>query len=93
MSFFEFLLLFAIAGVCGAVGQAIAGVTRRGCLATIAIGFIGALLGRIVADKFDLPELWTVEIDTQQFPIVWSIIFAAVFVAVISLFTHRSEKK
>ena len=93
MSLFELLVLLAIAGICGAIGQAIAGVTRRGCLATIAIGFIGALLGRIVADKFALPELWTVQIDAQQFPIVWSIIFAAVFVAVISLFTHRSEKK
>ena len=44
MTLLSFLLLLVIAGICGAIGQAIAGV-QGGLLVTIAVGFIGALLG------------------------------------------------
>lgn len=85
MSLMEFLLLLVIAGVCGALGQAIAGYSAGGCFVSIALGFIGALLGRWLADQLDLPELFSVTIDEHTFPIVWSIIGAALFVAVIAL--------
>jgi uncharacterized membrane protein YeaQ/YmgE (transglycosylase-associated protein family) len=84
LTFMEVVALFAIAFVCGAIGQAIAGVTRRGCLATIALGFIGALIGRIVAEKFNLPSLFDIDIGGNQFPVVWAILFSAAFVALIS---------
>ena len=45
MTVVETLLLLVIAGICGAVGQAIAGTKRGGWLVNIALGFIGALLG------------------------------------------------
>lgn len=91
MTFMEVIALFAIAFVCGAIGQAVAGVTKRGCMATIALGFIGALLGRIVAEKFGLPTLFDVDIGGSPFPVVWSILFSAAFVALISL-TQRGNK-
>ena len=34
-----------IAAIAGAIGQAIVGFSRGGCLAAIAVGFIGAYLG------------------------------------------------
>lgn len=91
MSFLDLLILFVIAGVCGSVGQAIAGVSRGGCLASIGLGFIGALLGRIVADKFDLPSLFDVNIGGNPFPIVWAILFSALFVAIVSFFARKSS--
>jgi uncharacterized membrane protein YeaQ/YmgE (transglycosylase-associated protein family) len=91
MTLLEILALFAIAGICGAIGQAIAGVTRNGCLASIGLGFIGALLGRIVADKYDLPSLFDVNIGGSPFPIVWSILFSALFVAVVSFLARKSS--
>jgi uncharacterized membrane protein YeaQ/YmgE (transglycosylase-associated protein family) len=45
MSIWEFLVLLVVAGICGALGQAIAGVSRGGCIVSIALGFIGALIG------------------------------------------------
>ena len=93
MTLMEGLALFAIAFVCGSIGQAIAGVTRRGCLATIALGFIGALLGRIVAQKFSLPSLFDVEIGGNPFPIVWAIIFSAAFVALVSFAQTKPKSK
>jgi len=76
------LILLLVAGVCGALGQAIAGYSRGGCLAAIALGFIGALLGVWLARLMGLPEMLAVNVDGEvRFPIIWSIIGAALFVA------------
>jgi len=88
MSLIDLLLLLLIAGVCGAVGQAISRSTRGGCLVSIALGFIGALLGHWMARRLGLPEPLPVVIGGQTFPVVWSIIGSALFVAVISLITR-----
>lgn len=89
MSILSFILLLVVAGVCGAIGQAIAGWSRGGCLASIALGFIGALFGMWLAGALGLGEMFAVNIGGQSFPIIWSIIGSALFVAVISLFTRR----
>ena len=85
----DLLVLLLIAGVCGALGRAITGFSRGGCLVSIALGFIGALLGMWIARKAGLPEPFPVKIGGQEFPIVWSIIGSALFVAVIGLFSRR----
>ena len=85
MGLFDLLLLLLIAGICGSLGQAISGYSRGGCLVSIALGFIGALLGMWIARQMGLPELYAVNIGGTKFPIIWSIIGSALFVAVISL--------
>lgn len=85
----QFLLLLLIAGVCGALGQAIGGYSHGGCLVSIALGFIGALLGTWLAGTLGLPELWSVRVGGMNFPIIWSIIGSALFVALINLITRR----
>jgi len=82
--FWNLVLLLLIAGVCGALGQAITGVSRGGCLVSIALGFIGALVGLWLARLLGLPELFTVSVGGKSFPVLWSIIGSALFVAVIS---------
>jgi len=89
MTLFDLLLLLLIAGICGSLGQAISGYSRGGCLVSIALGFVGAVLGMWLARALHLPELFAVQVGTTTFPIVWSIIGAALFVAVISLLTRR----
>ena len=89
--FWDFVLLLLIAGVCGALGQAISGASRGGCVVSIALGFIGALVGMWLARMIGLPELLTINIRGTRFPIVWSIIGSAIFVAVIS-FIARSRR-
>jgi uncharacterized membrane protein YeaQ/YmgE (transglycosylase-associated protein family) len=83
------LLLIVIAAVCGAIGKAIAGNVRGGLIVSIALGFIGALLGPWFARQLKLPEPFMVVIGGHGFPILWSIIGAAVFVAIIHLFSRR----
>ena len=90
MTLLDLLILLLIAGICGSLGQAISGYSRGGCLVAIALGFIGALIGLWLARQLGLPELFTVDIGGTRFPIIWSIIGSALFVAVIS-FISRSR--
>jgi uncharacterized membrane protein YeaQ/YmgE (transglycosylase-associated protein family) len=83
------LVLLVIAAVCGAIGKAIAGGTRGGLIVSIALGFVGALLGPWVAGKLGLPEPFMIDIGGHAFPVLWSIIGAALFVAIIHLFSRR----
>jgi uncharacterized membrane protein YeaQ/YmgE (transglycosylase-associated protein family) len=89
MSPSSFLLLLVVAGVCGAIGQSLAGYSRSGCLASIILGFIGALLGTWVAHLMKLPEIFTVRVGNESFPVVWSVVGSALFVAVIGFFRRR----
>ncbi|HEX8185530.1 MAG TPA: GlsB/YeaQ/YmgE family stress response membrane protein [Blastocatellia bacterium] len=89
MTLMSFLVLLLVAGICGSIGQAIAGYSRGGCLVAIALGFIGALLGMYIAGAVGLPELFAVNIGGKPFPIIWSIIGSAIFVAIISLITRN----
>lgn len=88
MTLIDVLILLLVAGLCGALGQAIAGYSRGGCLVSIALGFVGALFGMWLARMMGLPELIPVNIGGTNFPIVWSIIGSALFVAVIALITR-----
>jgi len=88
MTILDLVVLLIIAGVCGALGQAISGFSRGGCLVSIALGFIGAVLGMWLARQLGLPELFSIRIGTTSFPIVWSIIGSALFVAIIALLTR-----
>jgi uncharacterized membrane protein YeaQ/YmgE (transglycosylase-associated protein family) len=83
------LILLLIAGVCGAIGRSIGGGTGGGFLVSIAVGFIGALIGSLIAHYLRLPELLTVTVDHRPFPILWSIIGASVFVALMHLLAGR----
>ena len=89
MNLIELLVLLVIAGVCGGIGQTIAGYSRGGCLASIALGFIGALLGVWMARELRLPELFVLHLRHVHFPILWSIIGATVFVAIVGLISRR----
>jgi uncharacterized membrane protein YeaQ/YmgE (transglycosylase-associated protein family) len=88
MTLVDLLILLLVAGICGAIGQAITGWSRGGCLVSIALGFIGALIGMWIARAMGLPELIPVVIGGVRFPIIWSIIGSAIFVAIISLISR-----
>ena len=80
-----------VAAVCGSIGMAISGYSRGGCFVAIALGFIGAMLGLWLAREMSLPELFVLDIGGVGFPIVWSIIGSALFVAVLGFLTRMSS--
>ena len=93
MTLESFLVLLVISGVCGTIGRVIARYSNIGCIGSIALGFIGALLGSWIARMLKLPELLTIQVGHEKFPIIWSIIGSAIFVAVLGFFTRDGESK
>jgi uncharacterized membrane protein YeaQ/YmgE (transglycosylase-associated protein family) len=85
MSLFGLLVLLVIAAVAGAIGQALAGYSLGGCIVSILVGFIGAYIGMWLANSLGLPELLTINIDGEPFPVVWSIVGSAILTALIAL--------
>jgi len=91
MNLIDVIALLIVAGVVGAIGQAIVGTSRAGCLGSIALGFIGALVGMWLGRRLGLPEPFVISVDGTHFPLIWSIIGSALFVAVLRLLTRGRD--
>ena len=89
LSLTELVLLIVIAAICGAVGKALAGGARGGLIVSTALGFIGALIGPWIAHQLGLSEPFVLHVSGQSFPILWSIVGAALFVALLHLLSGR----
>jgi uncharacterized membrane protein YeaQ/YmgE (transglycosylase-associated protein family) len=89
MTLTGFIILLIIAAVAGSIGQALAGYSLGGCLVSIVIGFIGAFLGMWIARQLGLPEFFTIVVDGEPFPVVWSIIGSALLALLFGLIGRR----
>lgn len=87
------IILIVIAALCGAIGKALVGAGSGGLITTIALGFIGALVGPWVASRLNLSEPFMLNIGGESFPILWSIIGAALFVALLHLLSGRGWRR
>jgi len=88
----ELLLFMLIAAVVGAIGTHLAG-SRAGVLLSMVVGFIGAILGPWLAHQLHLSEPLVIRVDGHPFGILWSIIGAALFVALIHLVGGRYGRR
>lgn len=79
MDLVSLLILLVIAALCGAAAQALAGYSLGGCLVSIVVGFIGALIGMWMAGQFGLPEPLAIDVGGRSFPVIWSVVGGAVF--------------
>lgn len=88
MTLTTFLLLLIIAGICGTVGQMLAGYSVGGCLVSSVVGFVGAWIGMWLAGVLGLPELLPVNVGSETFPVLWSVIGSTILVLVVALLTQ-----
>ncbi|MFE4105367.1 hypothetical protein [Almyronema epifaneia] len=93
MSLLEFLGLLVIAAICGGLGQSLVGYSVGGCLASILVGIMGAYLGLWIAREFSLPVLIAFNIGGQPFPIIWSVIGAALLAALFGLINRAIRSR
>lgn len=94
MSLLSLLLLLLIAAIAGGLGQALSGYSVGGCLMSIVVGFIGALLGLWLAREFGIPEPFPVTIGGETFPLLWSIIGSALFTGILGALSRgRSSSR
>jgi uncharacterized membrane protein YeaQ/YmgE (transglycosylase-associated protein family) len=83
------LLLLLIAGIVGGLGQTLSGYSVGGCLMSIVVGFVGAYVGIWLARQLGLPEIFTITIEGETFPIVWGVIGSALLSLILGLLTRR----
>ncbi|MDE0232682.1 MAG: GlsB/YeaQ/YmgE family stress response membrane protein [bacterium] len=86
---FGFLLSVVIAALAGGIGARLAGRRSTGCWASIALGWVGSLLGTWLAGLMGWPTIW----EIQGFPVVWAIFGAALFVAVLNLLSGQGTRR
>jgi uncharacterized membrane protein YeaQ/YmgE (transglycosylase-associated protein family) len=91
MTFVGAIVLLIIAAVCGSIGSRLAGYSHGGCFGSIALGFVGAWIGSWIANEVHLPPLYVLHVRGESFPVVWSILGAAMFAGVMGILTGRSR--
>jgi uncharacterized membrane protein YeaQ/YmgE (transglycosylase-associated protein family) len=91
MNFFSFLFLLLIAFITGVIGAKLAGRKRVGCLTSIVLGFIGALISTFIAQKLELPLFLSIKFGSYTFPIIWAVLGAALFVAFLNLISRPGK--
>lgn len=89
MTVVDFLLLVLVAGIIGSLGQAIGGYSTPGCAMSIVIGFVGAIIGRWLPSLLGLPTFYVVNVGGTKFPVIWSIIGAAILVVLLRVILGR----
>ena len=89
MTIVDLLLLVLVGGICGAIAEMIVGFSPGGFLASVAIGFLGALLGTWLARQLNLPSIFAVQVAGYTIEILWSILGAIVLLLILSLFRRR----
>lgn len=89
MTLVEFIILLIIAAIAGSLGQALAGYSLGGCLMSVVVGFVGAILGLWLARVLGLPEFLPITVGDRTFPVVWSIIGSGIFAAIVGLLIRR----
>ena len=92
MSFLDIVILLVIAGLTGSIARSLVGFVKGGCLLSVAVGFIGALIGTWLARELNFPDIYSFEIRGITYPVVWSLIGAVLFTALLSLISPKKQK-
>lgn len=93
MTLIQIILLAIVAAIAGAIGQALAGYSLGGFLVSIVLGFVGALFGSWLARQLGLPELLTITINGEPFPVLWSIVGAFVIALLVGLIARPRYRR
>lgn len=88
----DILISLIIAGIAGSIGRSLSGFSRGGCIISIVVGFIGAIIGTWLARELQLPDPFVIVIRGTSYNILWTIIGAVIFTAALSLITPGKNK-
>ena len=92
MNWIDLTLIAAVAIVCGTVAQLTSGYSRGGCIVNLAIGFLGALAGVVVARSLNAPLIYDLQVQSTKFPIIYSIVGSVFFLAAIGLLVKPGRR-
>lgn len=93
MSLVGLLLLILVGAICGAIAEMLVGYSPGGFLASVAIGFLGALIGSWLAPRIGLPSILAVNIEGFRIEILWAILGAVILLLILSLFRRSYYRR
>jgi len=88
----DILISLIIAGIAGSIARSLSGFSRGGCIISIIVGFIGAMIGSWLSREMHLPDPFILQIRGNSYNILWTIIGAVIFTAVLSLISPEKKK-
>ena len=91
MSFRDIMIQLVIAGLVGSIARSLVGFDRGGCILSIVVGFIGAMIGTWLARELNLPDPFPFTIRGTVYYILWAIIGAVIFTAALSLISPKKK--
>ena len=80
----DFLVLLAIAGICGFFASKLMGAKRVNIVLMVVLGFVGAAVGQWIAGYFGLPLVLPLAIGPKMFPLLWAFIGSVVVIGIVS---------
>ncbi len=83
---------FLVALVCAYLTQSIVGFTRGGFLVSVIMSFLAAILGGQLAEDLGFPEVATIQIAEETFPIFWVVMGAAAAAMVVAIMTPSARR-
>lgn len=86
------LISLIIAGVAGSIARSLSGFSRGGCIISIFVGFIGAMIGSWLSREMQLPDPFVLHIRGTSYNILWTIIGAVIFTTILSLISPDKKK-
>ena len=92
MSLLDIIIQLIIAGITGSIARSLSGFSRGGCIISIIVGFIGAMIGSWLSRELQLPDPFILHIRGNTYYILWTIIGAVIFTAVLSLLSPDKKK-
>ncbi|MBK9714124.1 MAG: GlsB/YeaQ/YmgE family stress response membrane protein [Kouleothrix sp.] len=93
MSLVGLLLLILVGAICGAIAEMLVGYSPGGFLASVVIGFLGALIGSWLAPRIGLPSILAVNIEGFRIEILWAILGAVILLLILSLFRRSYYRR
>jgi len=88
----DILISLLIAGIVGSIARALSGFSRGGCIISIVVGFVGAMIGSRLSRELQLPDPFVLQLKGSSYNIMWTIIGAVIFTAILSLITPDKKK-
>lgn len=77
----DFIMIALVAIVCGSIAQLTSSYSRGGWIVNWGIAFFGALAGVVISRELSAPVIYDVQYRSVDFPIVYSLVGSALFVA------------
>jgi uncharacterized membrane protein YeaQ/YmgE (transglycosylase-associated protein family) len=90
ISLLGFIVLIALSALVGLIAKAIVGFHGGGLLAAIGLGFVGGLVGIILANALGGPMILAVDLGGMTFPVVWALLGTILLVALVAVVTRRT---